>query len=78
MGVTSIIARGRALPWLALYQTAKWIYEHGRRAWGNLTPTERRRLGELVRKSKGRRLNLSERERDELWSLTKKAGTRRP
>ena len=34
---------------------------------------ERERLGALLRKSKGRRSNLSARERDELWSLVKKA-----
>ena len=39
--------RGRAIPWLALYQTGKWIYGHGRRAWGNLEPSERERLGAL-------------------------------
>ena len=31
------------------------------------------RLGGLVRKSKSRRSNLNTRERDELWSLVKKA-----
>jgi hypothetical protein len=59
--------------WLVVYEAAKWIYEHGRRRWDRYTPTERRRLGELVRKSKGRRMNLSEAERGELWELVKKA-----
>jgi len=59
--------------WLVLYEAAKWIYEHGRRRWEKYTPAERRRLGELVRKSKGRRANLSEAERGELWELVKKA-----
>jgi hypothetical protein len=34
-------------------------------------------LGHLVRKSRGRRSLLSERERDELWSLVKKSATGR-
>jgi hypothetical protein len=72
-GISRLVTRGRAIPWLALYQSAKWIYEHGRRAWRNLEPSERERLGGLVRKSKGRRSNLNARERDELWSLVKKA-----
>jgi hypothetical protein len=71
--MTKLVTRGKAIPWLALYQTGKWVYGHGRRAWGNLEPPERRQLGTLLRKSKGRRTNLSTRERDELGSLVKKA-----
>ena len=75
-GVMSrLFARGRAVPWLTLYATGKWIYGHGRRAWNNLDAGERQKLGELVRKSKGRRANLSKRERDELGSLVKTAVT---
>jgi hypothetical protein len=75
--ISRLIARGRAVPWLALYESAKFVYTHGRRAWGNLGRAERERLGQLVRKSRGRRSLLSERERDELWSLVKKAATGR-
>jgi hypothetical protein len=73
--ITKLVTRGRAIPWLALYQSGKWIYGHGRRAWENLAPSERQRLGGLLRKSKGRRSNLSTRERDELLSLVRKAVT---
>jgi hypothetical protein len=73
--ITKLFTRGRAVPWLALYQSGKWVYGRGRRAWENLEPTERERLGRLLRKSKGRRSNLSTRERDELWALVKKAVT---
>ena len=73
--ITRLVTRGRAIPWLALYETGKWIYGHGMRAWQNLDPHERERLGGLLRKSKGRRSNLSTRERDELQSLVKKAVT---
>jgi hypothetical protein len=69
------VTRGKAIPWLALYQSGKWIYGHGRRAWNNLEPRERQRLGDLLRKSKGRRSNLSARERDQLLSLVKKGVT---
>jgi hypothetical protein len=71
--ISGLVTRGRAIPWLALYESGRWIYGHGRRAWGNLESGEREKVGALVRKSKGRRSNLSTRERDELWSLVKKA-----
>jgi len=74
-GLSRLVTRGRAVPWLALYESGKWIYGHGKRAWGNLEPGKRERLGALLRKSKGRRSNLSTRERDELWSLVKQATT---
>ncbi len=74
LGLASkLIARGKAVPWLALYETGRWVYGHGKRAWSNLGPKERDRLGQLLRKSKGRRTNLTTKERDELWSLVKKA-----
>jgi hypothetical protein len=76
-GISRLIARGRTLNWLALYESAKFVYGHGRRAWNNLRPAERDRIGALLRKSKGRRSNLSTRERDELGSLVKKAVTGR-
>jgi hypothetical protein len=60
--VSKLVARGRSVQWLALYESAKFIYTHGT-------------LGRLVRKSKGRRANLTEGERSELVSLVKKAAT---
>jgi hypothetical protein len=68
-----LITRGRAINWIVLFEAARFIYKHGKQRWDNLTPDERRRVGELVRKSKGRRSNLTERERDRLWALVKKA-----
>jgi hypothetical protein len=73
--LSKLVARGRSVQWLALYESARLIYSHGKRLWGNLDPAERQNLGRLVRKSRGRRSNLSEGERDELWSLVKKAAT---
>jgi hypothetical protein len=73
--ITKLVTRGRAIPWLALYQSGRWVYGHGKRAWGNLEPSERQQLGGLLRKSKGRRSNLSAREREELSSIVKKAVT---
>lgn len=72
--VSWIVTRGRALNWIALLEAGRFLYRHGKRSWDNLTPQERYRIGELVRKSKGRRSNLSGPERDQLWELVKKAG----
>jgi hypothetical protein len=73
--VSKLVARGRTIQWLALYETARVIYTHGKRVWGNLEPAERETIGKLVRKSKGRRSNLTQPERDQLLSLVKKAAT---
>jgi hypothetical protein len=74
-GLTSLVARGRALNWLALYEAAKLIYKHGKQRWDNLTSSERAEIGRMIRKSKGRSSNLTERERQRLWTLVKKAAT---
>lgn len=72
---SKLLARARTVRWVALYETARMVYGQGKRAWDNLEPYERENLGYLVRKSKGRRSNLSEGERTELWTLVKKAVT---
>jgi hypothetical protein len=75
-GTTSkLMSRAKNVRWLALYETARMVYGHGKRAWDRLEPHERENIGYLVRKSKGRRANLSEGERNELWTLVKKAVT---
>ena len=73
--LSRLVSRGRALNWIALFEAARLVYRHGRRSWDNLTPDERRSLGELIRKSKGQRSNLTEVERERLWTLVKKAVT---
>ena len=74
-GASKWLSRAKNVRWLALYETARMVYGHGRRVWDNLEPTERERIGALVRKSKGRRANLTDGERNELWTLVKKAAT---
>lgn len=73
--VTKAVSRGRAMQWAALYEAAKFVYGHGKRMYDNLSPAERERLGQLLRKSRGRRSNLSEREQRRIWELVKKAAT---
>jgi hypothetical protein len=70
---TWLARRAGPARFFVVYEAAKWIYQRGRVVWDKYTPAERRRLGELVRKSRGRRANLTEAERRELWELVKKA-----
>jgi hypothetical protein len=71
----SLLRRGRAVQWMALYETAKVLYGHGRRLYDNLSPAERERLGQLLRKSHGKRSNLSSREQRRVFELVRKAIT---
>ena len=71
--LTRLVARGRAVNWIALFETARFVYKHGKQRWEHLTPDERRQLGELIRKSKGKRSNLNDTERDRMWRIVKKA-----
>ena len=43
--------------------------------YGNLSPAERERLGQLVRKSKGKRSNLDSREQRRIFELVRKSVT---
>jgi hypothetical protein len=72
---SKLLGRAKNVRWLALYESARMVYGHGKRAWDNLEPRDRERIGALLRKSKGRRSNLSDGERNELWTLVKKAAT---
>ena len=72
---TRMIRRGRAVRWAALYETAKMVYGHGRRMYRNLSPAERERLGLLLRKSRGKRSNLNDREQRRIFELVRKAIT---
>jgi hypothetical protein len=71
----SLMRRGRAVQWAAMYEAAKVIYGHGKRLYNNLSPAERERLGQLMRKSRGKRANLSDREQRRVFELVRKAIT---
>jgi hypothetical protein len=71
----ALLTRIRALPWIAIFAAARWLYERGREFWGNLSDGERTQLGALVRQSKGLRGNLSDREYSQLKALVKKGFT---
>jgi hypothetical protein len=75
MAIGKIMRRGRAVQWVALYETAKVVYGHGKRLYNNLSPAERERLGQLLRKSHGKRSNLNDREQRRVFELVRKAIT---
>jgi hypothetical protein len=71
--IARLFARGRALPWARIYFLSEWAYRKGRAAHGGLTEKERGELGRLLKKSKGRRRNLTDREFERLRALGLKA-----
>ena len=75
MAGKGLIGRGRAVRWAAVYEAGKLLYGHGKRIYDNLSPAERERLGQLLRKSRGKRSNLSDREQRRVFELVKKAVT---
>jgi hypothetical protein len=52
----------KAVPWALLLEVAAVARDH----WQGLPERDRARLSELIRKSRGRRGNLSKRERDDV------------
>lgn len=71
--LAKLFARGKALPWARIYFLSELAYRTGRAVHGGLTPTERSELGRLLKKSKGRRRNLSRKEFERLRALGVKA-----
>ncbi len=67
-----IVAGVRRIPWKTLFVAGQQLYQRGRAFRDNLTAAERTRLGEILRKSKGRRSNISDPEVGELTGLVRK------
>jgi hypothetical protein len=65
---TPVSSRVKALPWALLLQAGVAI---GKR-WRRLSERDRARLARLLRESRGRRGNLSEKQRNELRGLVRK------
>lgn len=64
----------KRVPWMKVWAAALWLVAKGRaRVEDNLTEAERKELRKLVAKSKGRPENLSQRDRDRVKSIVKKA-----
>ncbi len=71
--ISKLFARGKAVPWARIYFLGIWAYRKGKAVHGELTEDELRDLGGLLRKSRGRRRNLTDREFARLRTLVGKA-----
>jgi hypothetical protein len=64
----------RRVSWARAWALAIWLYRHAMdRLERNLTERERRELFDLMRRSKGRRRNLSKKEWERFRALVRKA-----
>ena len=64
----------KRVPWLKVWAAAAWLAAKGRaHVNANLTDAERTELRKLVTKSKGKPTNLSQRDRDRVKAIVKKA-----
>jgi hypothetical protein len=58
-GLPALLA-ARRIPWRTLFVAGQQLYKRSRTFRDNLTDAERTQLGETLRKSKGRRSNLTD------------------
>lgn len=65
----SKIARLRRVPWLLLFEAARATHGH---LMDVTSPSDRRRVREILRRSKGMPQNLTEREREDLRRIAGK------
>ena len=69
----------KRVPWMKVWAAAVWLTAKGRaHLEDNLSESERSELRKLVVKSKGRPDHLSQRDRDRVKSIVRKAATGRP
>ena len=60
------LLRFRTIPWLMLFEAARTMQSH---LGEHLSPADRRRLADVVRRSKGDPRRVSSRERDDLRAI---------
>ena len=60
------------MPWRTLFVAGQQLYQRSRAFRENLTAAERSQLGEILRRSKGRRSNLSDADVQRLRELVAK------
>jgi hypothetical protein len=70
---SSLIVRGRRIPWQMILAVALRVAQEGRKRWERLSKREQQELTRILRKSKGRPSRLTERERQDLWRIVRKA-----
>ena len=72
--VLSRLARLRAIPWLLLFEVARGVHSH---VMDTLSPAERRRVAEILRKSRGMPQNVTPKEREDLRRIAGKLDFKR-
>jgi TRAP-type C4-dicarboxylate transport system substrate-binding protein len=70
--VVKALLLARKVRWTRVIAAIGWLVTRGRKYWERLSPDERRELLALMRKSKGRRSNLSKKEMNRVAELFKK------
>jgi hypothetical protein len=70
---STIVTSAKRIPWKRVLLVAQQVYVRGSAASRALTPAERKRLLDLVKKSQGRPSNLTDRERARVKELAGKA-----
>ena len=68
-----LVARGRTVPWVLVFDLARRIVREGRRRWDRLSPGDQRELTRILRKSRGRPSRVSAGERAEARRIVLKA-----
>ena len=78
MALPAFAARFTTARWKVVWAVATWLFRQGRdRLNNNLSEGERSDLWGMMRKSKGRRSNLSGREQERFRALVRQAVTGR-
>jgi hypothetical protein len=70
--VRQALAAARSVPWRRVIAAIVWLATAGREYWNRLTSDERRELVDLVKRSQGRRSNLSNAEQGRVVDLLQK------
>ena len=70
----SRLRRIRAIPWLLLFEAARTVHSH---VMDSLSPRERRRVGEILRASRGNPMNVTAAQRAELRAIAGKLDFKR-
>jgi hypothetical protein len=68
------LTRIRAVPWLLVFEAARTVHSH---VMDSLSPRERKRVGEILRASRGNPLAVTDAQRDELRAIARKLDLKR-
>ena len=78
MAIAGFASRFASVRWRVALDVARWLFKQGHeRLNKNLTKDEQRELWGLLKRSKGRRVNLSSRDQSRFVELVKRGATGR-